>query len=98
MVTYGDGVADVDLRGLLDFHQRTATRDGDRRPARSRGSACSRWTTTAGAQASHEKPQLDGWVNAGFFVFDRRVLRLPRRDDDCILEREPLERLARKAS
>ena len=42
-----------------------------------------------------EKPRSDGWINAGFFVFDRRVLSYLD-GDDCILEREPLERLARE--
>jgi glucose-1-phosphate cytidylyltransferase len=41
-----------------------------------------------------EKPQLDGWVSAGFFVFDRRALDYMDASPDCVLEREPLERLA----
>ena len=40
-----------------------------------------------------EKPQLDGWASAGFFVFNRRVLDYLT-GDDCVLEREPLEQLA----
>jgi len=42
-----------------------------------------------------EKPQLDGWASAGFFVFNRRIFDYLT-DDDCILEREPLERLTRE--
>jgi glucose-1-phosphate cytidylyltransferase len=42
-----------------------------------------------------EKPQLDGWASAGFFVFDRRIFDYLG-GGDCILEREPLERLARE--
>jgi len=42
-----------------------------------------------------EKPQLDGWASAGFFVFDRRIFNYLS-GDDCILEREPLEQLARE--
>ncbi len=40
-----------------------------------------------------EKPQLDrGWVNGGFFVFSRKIFDYL--DEECTLEREPLERLA----
>jgi glucose-1-phosphate cytidylyltransferase len=42
-----------------------------------------------------EKPQLDGWASAGYFVFHRRVFDYLG-GDNCILEREPLERLTRE--
>ena len=42
-----------------------------------------------------EKPQLSGWANAGFFVFNRRIYDYLS-GDSCILEHEPLERLARE--
>jgi glucose-1-phosphate cytidylyltransferase len=42
-----------------------------------------------------EKPQLDGWSSAGFFVFNRRVFDYLT-GDDCVLEQEPLQRLARE--
>jgi glucose-1-phosphate cytidylyltransferase len=41
-----------------------------------------------------EKPELDGWASTGFFVFQREVFDYIERDAHCILEREPLERLA----
>lgn len=93
MVTYGDGLADVDIRALLDFHR------GHGRLA----------TLTAVCPASRfglldlgprgevarfrEKPQVDGRANAGFFVFEHRVFDYLD-GDDCVLERGPLERLA----
>jgi glucose-1-phosphate cytidylyltransferase len=43
-----------------------------------------------------EKPKLSGWASAGFFVFNRRVLDHLVEDASCILEKEPLEALARK--
>ena len=43
--------------------------------------------------AFNEKPQLDGWASAGFLVFERRLFDYIE-GDGCILEREPLERLA----
>jgi NDP-sugar pyrophosphorylase family protein len=40
-----------------------------------------------------EKPKSDGWMNAGFFVFQRKFFEYLG-GDDCVLEREPMERLA----
>jgi glucose-1-phosphate cytidylyltransferase len=42
-----------------------------------------------------EKPQMEEWISAGFFVFNQRVFDYLK-GDDCVLEREPLERLARE--
>jgi glucose-1-phosphate cytidylyltransferase len=95
MATYGDGVADVNLRELLSFHQRhgkLATLTTVR--------PFSRYgildvEQDQGVSGFVEKPQLDGWINAGFFVFHRRVFDYLG-DDDCVLEKEPLQRLARE--
>lgn len=93
MVTYGDGVSDVDVDKVLAFHKahgKLATVTSVRPLSRfgildiGPDGAVNRFA---------EKPQSDGWINAGFFVFDRRVLDYLG-GDDCILEREPLERLA----
>ena len=43
----------------------------------------------------NEKPRLDGWVNVGFFVFDRRVFDYLSDDASCVLEQEPLQNLAK---
>ena len=44
-----------------------------------------------------EKPQVRrSWINGGFFVFERAVLDRLSEGDGCVLEREPLERLARE--
>jgi glucose-1-phosphate cytidylyltransferase len=94
MLTYGDGLGDVDLRALVDFHRahgKLATLTTVRPTSRFgilEIDARSRVLTFS------EKPQLDGWINAGFCVFDRRVFDYLG-GDDCVLEREPLERLAR---
>ena len=95
MVTYGDGVADVDIRALVDFH-RSHGQAGHRhhRSARARASASWTWTARAASSSSPRSRSFDGWVSAGFFVFQPPRLRLPRQRRDCILEREPLERLA----
>ena len=95
LLTYGDGLADVDLNKLVAFHRshgKLATVTVVR--------PVSRFGVVHVGEASHveafaEKPQSEGWVSAGFFVFDRRVLGYLG-GDDCILEGEPLERLAKE--
>jgi len=96
MVTYGDGVADVSIRDLLNFHHRhgrlaTVTTV---RPMSRFGNLDI--TDDGEVRSFAEKPRLDSWVNAGFFVFNRRVLDYLE-GDDCVLEREPLERLAHES-
>lgn len=95
MVTYGDGVSDVNVAALLDFHRahgRLATITTVRPVSR-----FGVLEMDGGGRVLNfaEKPQLDGWASAGFFVFDRRVLDYLT-GDDCVLEQEPLERLARE--
>ena len=52
--------------------------------------------TATGAVASFsEKPQLDGWVNIGFFAFEPGVFDYLKADPSCVLEQEPLQKLAR---
>lgn len=93
MLTYGDGVADIDLAALLNFHRahgRLATVTAVRPPARFGGltfevDRVARFT---------EKPQIgEGWINGGFFVLEPGVLEYIE-GDDTHWEREPLERLA----
>ena len=94
MVTYGDGVSNVDLRKLVAFHERTgtlATVTGVH-PSSRFGELL-----VDGHRVSQfsEKPQTHkGLINGGFFVFERRALEYLSDDVDCVLEREPLERLA----
>jgi len=91
---YGDGVADIDLHALLDFHRRMgriATVTGVR--------SFSRFGVleTDGhglATRFEEKPLVDTLINGGFFVFEREVLRYLEGDDGVVLEQEPLRRLA----
>jgi glucose-1-phosphate cytidylyltransferase len=94
MVTYGDGVSDVDIRELVAFHARTgvaATVTGVH-PSSRFGELL---VNGDRVQQFSEKPQThEGLVNGGFFVFDRRVLNYLSDDPGCVLEREPLERLA----
>ena len=94
MMTYGDGVANINVRELVDFHRshgKLATVTAVRPPARF-GSL-----TFDGDQVTGftEKPQLgEGWINGGYFVFEPTVAEYIK-DDETYLEREPMERLAR---
>ena len=75
MLTYGDGVADIDIERLLAFHRvPRQARDGDRRPPA--GALRRLWPSTATAWLDFtEKPQTgEGWINGGFFVLEPQVL------------------------
>ncbi len=93
MVTYGDGVSDMDIRSLVAFHRahgRLATVTAVRPPARFGGLVLD--GDLVGEFS--EKPQTgEGWINGGFFVFEPAVFSYLS-GDHTILEREPLERLA----
>lgn len=91
MLTYGDGVADIDINALLAFHRshgkmvtvtavRPAARFGELELDDSR------------VVSFKEKPQMhEGWINGGFFVVEPEFFDLID-GDSTLLEREPLER------
>jgi len=97
--TYGDGVSDVDLAALLAFHRahgRIATVTGVHPPARfgefeiEDGIRVTRFV-----EKPHPLPTVRvGYVNGGFFVFNRAIFDYLTPDDDCVLEQAPLRRLA----
>jgi glucose-1-phosphate cytidylyltransferase len=93
MVTYGDGVADVNLDALLAFHRahgRIATVTAVRPPARFGALELDGHCV----QRFSEKPQTaEGWINGGFFVFEPAIFDYLT-DDESVLEREPLEQLS----
>ena len=92
MVTYGDGLADVDVTDLLAFHRRHG-----RLATFTTVQPVSRFGVAdidddGRVRRFREKPQLDGWINVGFFVFEPDVLRFI--GDDVMLEDAPLAALA----
>lgn len=93
MVTYGDGVSDVDLQALARFHRsqgRIATITAVRPPARFGG------VVFNGDIVTHftEKPQIgEGWINGGFLVFEPEIFNYLEGDHSS-LEADMLERLA----
>ncbi len=94
MVTYGDGVSNVDLQDVLHCHKRQgriATVTAVRPPARFGG------LVLDGDRVVNftEKPQIgEGWINGGFLVFEPALFEYLE-DDQSILEAHALERLAR---
>ena len=95
MLTYGDGVSNIDVNALVNFH-------------RSHGKAITMTSAQpegrfgaldiqAGGQVSKfvEKPKGEaGWINAGFFVCEHKVFDYIQEGDETIFERKPLEKLA----
>ncbi|HEY4428832.1 MAG TPA: sugar phosphate nucleotidyltransferase [Solirubrobacteraceae bacterium] len=91
--TYADGVADIDLDALLGFHRghgALATMTVVR-PELQFG--VTELEPDGRVTGFREKPRSDHWINGGFFCFGGPVLDYL--DADSVLEREPLERLAR---
>jgi glucose-1-phosphate cytidylyltransferase len=94
LLTYGDGVADVDIGALVDFHRasgRAATLTAVQPTGRFGALAISE---ADGVERFAEKPLGDGdWINGGFFVMEPSVFARIE-GDATILERGPLEALA----
>lgn len=92
MLTYGDGVANVNIEELLQFHKahgRAATVTAVRPAARFGSIAFDGNRVTR----FKEKVQSDeGWINGGFFVFEPKIFDLLT-GDDCVLEGSPMEKL-----
>jgi glucose-1-phosphate cytidylyltransferase len=96
MCTYGDGIANVDLLALVDFHMKNkkiATVTGVHPIPRFGEIHCENDLCTA-----FTEKQVDGscWVNGGFFVFDRKIFEYLSAEPWCDLEIGPLELLANK--
>jgi glucose-1-phosphate cytidylyltransferase len=94
MVTYGDGVSDIDISKLVEFHKshgKLATVSAHRPTSR-----YGVLEIKDDNSVSHfaEKPQLEDYVSMGFFVFQKEVLNYIDDDPNRNLEREPLQKLA----
>ncbi len=95
LMTYGDGVSDVNIKRLINFHRKnkkTVTLTAVRPPARFGA------LKLKGSKVSYfkEKSKLDeGWINGGFFVMESKFLNLIK-GDGTFLEKEPLEKIAKK--
>jgi glucose-1-phosphate cytidylyltransferase len=92
LATYGDGLADIDLNALVNFHK-------------SHGKTASMTTTQASSRFGvvdmdssgsvlkfREKPKVNDWINIGYFIFQPEIFKYI--DHDSVLEEEPLRALA----
>ena len=94
MVTYGDGVADINILSLLKFHkdhQKKGTVTAVKPPSQFGllGIGPKEIVTSF-----REKPKIDQWINGGFFIFEKSFLNYL--GDNDVLEQKPLERLTRE--
>ncbi len=94
MLTYGDGVGDINIEELITFHKshgKLATMTTVRPPSR-----FGELTIADNCVTSfREKPQVpDGYINGGFFVCEPKIFDFINADENCIFEKEPLQALA----
>jgi len=95
MLTYGDGLSNVNLNSLLKFHKKNknlATLTAVRPPARFGA------IKVNGSKVVYfkEKSNLDeGWINGGFFVFEPKIFNYLK-NDNTYLEREPMQAISKK--
>jgi len=96
MLTYGDGVGDIDIDRLVNFHKsngKLITMTSVQPEGRFGALDIDKSNKVKSFQ---EKPKGDGsWINAGFFVCQPEVLGFIPKGDNTIFEREPLENLAK---
>lgn len=98
MLTYGDGVSDVDIKSLVDYH---LSHKGDLTMTSSqpegRFGALS-ITEDSMVESFLEKPKGDGgWINAGFFVCNPSIFDYIDNNESCVFEQEPLMNMARES-
>ena len=96
MLTYGDGISNQNLKKLYNFHKKNkkiATMTVVKPPVRFGEVMMNKNLITS----FKEKPQSNkgGWINGGFFVFNYKVFDFIK-NDQTMLEREPMEKLLRK--
>ncbi|MDR1757214.1 MAG: glucose-1-phosphate cytidylyltransferase [Culturomica sp.] len=95
MLTYGDGVGDIDIRKLVEFHKshgKLVTVTGVRPPGRFGELGIGDDGVTV--EGFNEKPQATGgFINGGFFVCKREFLDLLRPEENVMLEQEPMKKL-----
>ncbi len=94
LLTYGDGLCDVNIKKLIQFHNKRknfVTLTAVRPPARFGG------IKIFGNKVKYfkEKSRLDeGWINGGFFVMEPKIFRFLK-NDNTVLERAPLEKISK---
>ena len=96
MLTYGDGVSDIDINKLVEFHKahgKIGTMTSVQPEGRFGALVFDKMNSV---NSFIEKPKGDGsWINAGFFVFEPEFFDYIKGGDSTILERAPFEDLAK---
>ena len=94
MLTYGDGVADINLNELLSFHK-SHGRTGTVTCVQPQSRFGEMIIEDNRVVSFTEKPQVsEGLINGGFFIFNRKIFDYLSEDDNCDFELGPLEKLA----
>jgi len=94
-LTYGDGVADIDLKKLYEYHKRMGK-------IATITSVCPVYwfglveTEDGIVRKFDEKPDMKDLINGGFMVFNRKIFDYLSEEEDCILEQEPMTRLTQE--
>ena len=96
MMTYGDGISDINLKKLLKFHlkhKKISTLTSVRPPARFGAIKIKKNNQITYFK---EKSKLDlGWINGGFFVFEPKIFKFIK-NDSTFLEKEPLQKISKQ--
>ncbi len=92
MLTYGDGLADIDLHALLAFHKEKG-KVGTVTGIQKKSQYGTLRIEEDVAQSFREKQQTEGTINGGFFVFNQEIFSYLTEDESCILEQEPMQNL-----
>ena len=92
LCTYGDGIADVDTHALVEYHKRHG-----KLATMTVAQPLSRFGVVdlaedGSVEQFKEKPQVDGWINIGYFIFEPEVFDYL--NENSVLEEDPLHRLA----
>ena len=94
MLTYGDGLANINIKSLLEYHnkhKKMVTMTAVRPPARFGELELN----SDLVKSFKEKPQLnDGWINGGFFIMEKEFIDFIK-EDTQMLEREPIEEITK---
>jgi len=95
MVTYGDGLSNVNIKDLVEFHHshgKLATLTSVRPISRF---GVLELSDLGQVRSFAEKPASPGWINSGYMVFHKDALKYFDIAPECVMEREPMERLVR---
>jgi len=96
LLTYGDGVADVDILQTISFHKqhkKTLTMTAIQPEARFGNLD---FGDNAQVKRFTEKPRNEGgWINGGFFVCEPNIFHYLKEDDQCVFEQRPLQQMAK---